>query len=367
MKKNPPVMPTSISPALRKIFDEIVKACSRSTTKKNLHSDPKKEEALAWLLNNIRTIFGSNLATKFQGEYEAKNPALSFLYAQITNAVIERAFHEGSCHAQAAYSLIELAKNRIFKASLVCSRTGNLSTEHFYVLLLEDHTYNILASHKDIFIPITKNRFNPVSTFFDTWSNQLCRWDEFKAESPYTKEIRNTTQALFKSFLHLFGSEAKVIETINWCLEKYENELKALALPEFSPQKHSISDQSDQAFQDECELLTSSQKCLSKILDIIKLYKEEFAKLSKKKDDTKLFNTTIAFFKQSSANDWKVYPSEKMAQSKHKGNDVRYMKAPSSTELTQSFFKHLQKEGFDTEIVGADEKSFILVDLTFSK
>lgn len=373
-----------IPQSLSTVFEEAVKSCPRSSTKKNLHSDPTKEETLARLLNNVRTIFGTQIASQFQAEYESKNKGLSFLFAQITNAVVERAFHEGSCHAQAAYSLIELAKNNILNASLVCSRTLNLSTEHYYLLILEDHTYKILESQDDIIIKVGENRFNPESIFFDTWSNQLCHWSKFIPESPYTEEIRKTPQALFKSLLHLFGTEAKVIEQINWCLERYESILNSLELPEAFPlrfpdiiQANQItqnaqkpqekSNDEDFAFEKECELLTSPQQCLEKLRYTIKLYKTEFAKLSNKSNESKLFTATATFFKQSSECKWLKYPENKLEKSKHKGNDVRCTKGLSTTEHTQRFFKYLEDEGFSTELVSTIKGPLILVDLTLSK
>src|SRR5476651_2252643 len=95
---------------VRNIFDTVVKECTRSLTKKNLHRDPVKEEVLAKQLDKTFSKYGEMIAGQFQADYEKQNPALSFLFAQVSNAVIEKTFHHGSCHAQAAYSLIELSK-----------------------------------------------------------------------------------------------------------------------------------------------------------------------------------------------------------------------------------------------------------------
>ena len=133
-----------MDPKVKSVFDEVSVACARSFTKKDLHSNPLNEEILAQQLDGVFFTYGRSVAGQFQAEYAEKNPALSFLFAQVSNAVVETAFHHESCHAQAALALIKLLQEGVYNVSLMWSRTDDPSTEHHYLLVLDGPTVSRL-------------------------------------------------------------------------------------------------------------------------------------------------------------------------------------------------------------------------------
>jgi hypothetical protein len=359
---------TSIPGSLQAIFDGIVKACPRSSTNQDLHPDKQKENLLAYLLNYVVDKFGLEVAGKFQNVHEKSDPGLSFAFAQVSNAVIERTFQFGSCHSQAAYSLVELAKCKVTNASLVYSRTENTDTEHWYVLLNDKQLVSALSSSKNVFVRVEKNRFSAESIFFDPWSKQLSLWKNFKSIDSCTEAIRKTDQAAFKSFLHLFGTEQAVVERIKWCLKGYRENL--LSLPgdhKTSINPGRIPKDSDEKFQQEVILLTSHQKCIDKLVMTIDLYLSEFDKILND-DNAKLLSTTVAFFKTPIQAKWTPYSAEALSKTKYKGHSVYYFTMKGSlSESAPAFFQHLTSEGFSAEMKAAEKNPSIVVDLSVSK
>ncbi|MBA3537975.1 MAG: hypothetical protein H0T84_15450 [Tatlockia sp.] len=370
-------------------FNTVVKECTRSLTKKNLHINPLKEEKLAVALNKTFKKFGEAVAVQIQSSYEKKNPALSFLFAQISNAVFEKTFYYGSYHSQAAYSLIELSKLGIFNASLMFSHTGDQLTEHYYLLLLDESTLERLQQlpAKTVFIRVNSKSGLPAeSLFFDTWSNELCKYKDLVPQNECTKQIKTTDQALFKPFVQLFKNEVNVIENIIWCLNEYEKRLKQFHLfhlvkdpiPEHITQ---LFTSSDVEFQNEIELLSNSDKCISKLLLTLEDYKKDFQKQLnllkqpnwepieekvKQKNDS-LVALTSSFFKKQLPAQWKIYPEENLV-GKYMGHQLRFftMSQDTQTEKADDFVIHLKENGFAAERRDARSKPSVIVDLTAS-
>jgi hypothetical protein len=367
-QKATPLKGSPIPESLRKIFDDIVKACTRSSTKMDLHPDKHKENVLALLLKYAIDKFGQAVASNFQRIHEKTNPGLSYTFAQVSNAVVERTFHGGSCHAQAAYSLVEFAKNNIFNASLVCSRTGDTSTEHFYILLPDKQTFAVIAGGKDLFIRVTKNRFSDASTYVDPWSNQLCLWKDFQPNNAYTNHIRKTDQAVFKSFSHIFGNEKSIIERIIFCLKEYRVNLLSLPpannLP-IDPSK--FPKDTDENFRLEVDLLTSHQKCIDALVSTTDLYLSEFNSMLNI-DNARLLSSTTSFFKAPLQAKWIAYPKASLSNTKHDGHVVYYLTLKDSeAAYAPAFFQHLKTDGFSAEMKQAKENPSIVVDLSISK
>ena len=65
-------------------------------------------------LKKNNTTYGINITSQFQREYEAKKPALSFLFAQVSNFILEKSFHDGACQLQADVALFEFCKKVFF-------------------------------------------------------------------------------------------------------------------------------------------------------------------------------------------------------------------------------------------------------------
>jgi hypothetical protein len=364
MKKPSTSMP--ITPDLKKIFEAAVKECPRSTTKKNLHADPRKDNALAILLDNAFEIFGLEVSARFERQNIKDNPALTFLYAQVTNAVIQKTIHQGSCHAQAAYTMIELAKNKIFNASLVKCDSGNELNDHWYLLILEEHTFQLLSKAPSLYIRVTENRFNPESIFLDPWSNQLCRWKEFKEESHYTKALRQHPQILMKSLMHIFQNEENIIQKILWCLNQFEKDLNALTLEtQFRFINMTTPNDSDPAYKEEFSLLMKPLACREKLLTTLKQYQTDFTKMTTKVDDKKLIEATSKFFKTPTEQQWKRYPEAHLVKTKYKGHEVMYFNMKKAeADNANAFFKHLQNNGFTGEMKSVNDNPSIIIDLT---
>jgi len=353
----------ALSKKLQTVFDQVVKDCSRSSTKKDLHDDANKEHSLAVMLQNVTKIFGLNVTAQFQQIHERQQPQLSYVFAQVSNAVLERAFHDGRCHSQAAYAMLELAKQKIFDACLVFSNTGNPATEHYFLIFLDDYAKQMLANHKNVKV----KRFNNNVLYFDTWSKQLCYWQDFKPSNDYTRAIRGTTQSIFQSFKRIYRTEEKIIETIMWCLKEYAKYLKAVPIEDVVTQVRSTQAAVDQEYIDELTLLSNPKQCLAKLLDTIELYKTEFEKL-RKVTDANLLTTTVSFFGTPTARQWKVYPKASLAKSKYNGHQVRYftMKGTEAERATE-FVTHLKAKGFVTEKKSTKNNNpSIIVDLTDS-
>lgn len=374
------------------IFNAVVKECHRSYTKHNLHVDPAKEALLATQLEITRVKYAATFSDQFQKVHEKQNPGLSFLFAQVINAIFEKTFHEGQCHAQAAYTLIELCKKNIFNASLVCSRTNDPTTEHWYLLLFDDNTLKELAnqpSQHPVYFRFSPNNFHKKWIYFDSWSNQLCLWENFQPQNNSMRAIKNSPQATFKPLIHLFRDETSVLEKIIWCLNEYENCLKALTLTtENIPLNISkLFSTDDGLFQKEIELLFDSRRCQEKLLLTIENYKQEFAKTlnlhkqpsaANNKNDTskekeeKLSSITSAFFHQKQTNtQWKEFPASHLANTRYTGHKVLFftMRKDMSTQANE-FFNHLKEKGADVVLkeVGKndDAKPSIVLDLTSS-
>jgi hypothetical protein len=367
-------------------FDAVRNECTRSTTHRNLHPVKENEEVLARLLKKASNDYSENIASQFQNSHEKINPSLSFLFAQVSNAVFEKSFHNGSCHAQAAYSLIELAKKEIFNASLMWSKTNNISTEHFYLLMLDEGTLKILKQLKTpnpvCALVNFKTGLPPESLFFDTWSNELCEYKKLNHnKNAYIKEIKLTDQVLFRPLIHLFENKIKIIENIIWCLNEYEARLNKLTLakgtiPEYIAKLFTAT---DIAFQDEISLLFDPSQCISKLLKNIENYKKDFqaqldlfnqghrisAKEEIEKKDTKLSTVTHDFFNKQLA--WKLYPTDKLV-GKYVGHQVRFFTMQQEDIQTKAneFVSYLNKGGFNAELKSANNKPSILVDLTTS-
>lgn len=376
-------------PDVKNIFNTIVNECPRSATKRNLHPDSGKDQLLAQQLEQVINKYGQEIASQFQSVYEKQNPALSFLFAQVTNAVLEKTFHEGRCHLQAAYSLIELCKKNVFNASLVCSRTDNPATEHWYLIIPDDYTFKTLSQMPQIYVRVEPNRFNKEATFFDTWSNQLCQWQVFQPEpnNEYTKAIKKSPQAMFRPLVHLFGNNISVLENIIWCLTEYEKRLKKLA-PNMERGIQQIPEPlklTDDEFQNEMELLVDSGKCLSKLLSTIDHYKSEFTavlnsckeKANKrdqnvpteqniKEKDERLSSLTSSFFKKPVAALWKEYPQTKLANTKYAGHQMRFFTMKDDMSQAGAFVDHLIGKGVKVELKEANGKPSIVADLTES-
>lgn len=372
-------MPNNMA-AVEETFNAVKKECTRSITKKDLHSDRHKEEALAKYLSRTFERYGENIAEKFQNLHQKQNPALSFLFAQLTNAIVEKTFHQGGCHAQAAYALIELAKKGIFNACLMCNKTGNLATTHYYLLILDEFTFERLklADANSVYIRVNaKTGLPPKSHFFDTWSNELCEYEKFISKNDFTKDIKTTDQALFKPFSQLFPNEFNIIKNIFFCLNEYENHLKAIpqnkeAIPEniaklFTPE--------DVQFQSEIELLFDSNMCVLKLLSAIEDYKKEFQQQLEQyaKDtpiiDKELSNTTLSFFNGTlpAQSQWKPYPENALG-GKYLGHRVRFFTMSNiSGKNAASFTNHLKQQGFNAELRKAKNGPSVVVDLTESK
>lgn len=357
-----------ITADLKKIFEVAVKECPRSTTKKNLHADPSKDNALAILLRNAFETFGMEVSARFERQNIKDNPGLTFLYAQVTNAVIQKTFHEGSCHAQAAYAMIELAKNKIFNASLAKCDSGNDLNDHWYLMVLEEHTFQLLSKAPSLYIRVSENRFNPESIFLDTWSNQLCRWKEFKEESHYTKALRKHPQILMKSLMHIFQNEKNIIQQILWCLNQFENDLNALTLEaQFRIRNITTPDDTDPAYKEEVSLLMNPLACREKLLATIKQYQTDFTKMTTKVDDKTLIEVTSKFFKTPTEQQWKPYPEAKLVKTKYEGHVVMYFNMKKTdADNASAFFKHLQKSGFSAEMRTANDNPSIIIDITAS-
>ncbi|MBX9703319.1 MAG: hypothetical protein K2X39_04115, partial [Silvanigrellaceae bacterium] len=105
-------------PEIEQVFNDVLQLCSRSETKLDLHPNKDKDLCLAMLLEQARVKYGEQICNSLQQEYERTQPQLSFLFAQLTNAVLQSVFRQGRCHGQAAYALFELFKAGKFNATL---------------------------------------------------------------------------------------------------------------------------------------------------------------------------------------------------------------------------------------------------------
>jgi hypothetical protein len=372
--------------AIMDIFNATVKECYRSFTKKDLHSDAFKEEVLAAQLEKARIKFGAAIADLFQIEYEAKNPTLSFLFAQVTNAIIEKTFHHGACHGQAAYSLIEFCKKSIFNVSLVNSVTGSEETSHWYLLLFDKFTFKALATQRSthpVCFTFKPDDFNKEWIFFDSWSNQLCQWNNFKPENSYTNAIKKAPQRTFKPLIHLFKNEADLLENIIWCLTEYETRLEKLRLntKNTSEKISNLFTTTDEKFQTEIELLSDSSQCLEKMFLTIEDYKREFTEAlklhkpqimvndnSKNVKKEELLALTSSFFKQVQiTTQWKEFPESKLSNTEYAGHQVLYFTLQSDiSSKAKDFYVHLKSNGADAVMKQANTKPSIVVDLTKS-
>lgn len=377
---------------IKQVFDQVVTHCSRSSTKENLHSIKKVEQFLATELERVTVEYGETIASDFQKEHAEQNPNLSFLFAQVNNAVLERTFHEGRCHLQAAYSLLELCKQGIFNASLVNSLTNNPATEHWYLVIPDDYTFASLFHISHVFVKVQPNGFNKSTLLFDPWSNQICQWRDFNPENRYTKAVKTSSQVLFKSFIHLFHDDATVLENIISCLVVYENYLNCLLknqeikLKNFTQFQYPTS--LDEKTQEELMLLANPEKCVEKLLLTIENYKKEFTAIlnSMKKNtvitedkkiaseeqniekiETKLLNSTLSFFKKSTDTQWKKFPEQRLTD-RYKGHQVRFFTMTGNeSSQADTFLCHLKDIGFDVEMKKSHEKPSLVVDLTTSK
>jgi hypothetical protein len=394
---------------IKDIFETTVKECKRSFTKQDLHSNPHKEDLLARKLDEAREKYGATIADQVQKIYEKQNPALSFLFAQVTNAIIEKTFHGGSCHAQAAYSLIECCKKGIYNVSLVFSRTNDPTTEHMYLLLFDEFTFNALAkqpsSHPTYFLFNPKD-FQKMWTFFDSWSNQLCEWKNFRPQNNYTKAIKNSPQTVIKPLIHLFQNEIGLLEKIIWCLTEYTTRLNNLPLDKQVTLPISLGlikslTVEDNEFNEEINLLLNPQKCVAKLLLSVEGYKEEFTKILasykqfreknekkekvlteeevKEKED-KLLSLTQTFFGQnpnpnpnpnsnSIISQWRSFPEEKLVGTKYAGHQVRFFTMKGETsQKADEFVSHLKAKGANLEKTKTKSGDpSITVDLTVSE
>lgn len=370
---------------VKKIFDKVIAECKRASTKMNLHQEKQKDELLAAQLEKVITIYGEAIASQFQSKYEKQNKGLSFLFAQVTNAVLERTFHEGRCHLQAAYSMFELYKSGIYNVSLVSSRINNPITEHWYLLILDDYTFKSMAQMPGIYVAVKPNGFNKMALFFDSWSEQICQWKNFQPQNKYTIEITKSTQAMFKPFIHVFHSEVEVFKSIIWCLTEYANYLKnipSIKLLSLSNVEN-LSTPSDEKFSKEIEFLTNPEKCLVKMLSTIDSYKKEFVDILNlhshdlnviteqniKEAETKLLASTLSFFKGPTDIVWKEYPKSNLERTKYEGHQVRFftMKDEKLSSRADDFLQHLKTSGFNAEMKKAKNNPSIVVDLTTSK
>ena len=370
---------------IKDTFDAARNECTRSITHRSLHPVKENEEVLARLLNKVFKDYGENIAKQIQDIYEERNPSLSFLFAQVSNAVFEKTFHHGSCHSQAAYSLIELSKKRIFNASLMWSKTNNILTEHFYLLILDEVTLKRLKQLRTphpVVVPVNfKTGLPSESLFFDPWSNELCEYKKLNhKKNVFIKEIKTTDQILFRPLLHLFENEIKIIESIIWCLNEYEARLKQLtpikeAIPEHITK---LFTSTDIEFQDEIKLLFDPSQCISKLLINIENYKKDFqeqlnllkqstrnpAEEEIEQKDRKLLAITRDFFNEQLT--WKQFPKDNLV-GKYIGHQVRFFTMQEKIKTKASeFVAHLNKGGFNAELKSANNKPSIVVDLTTS-
>lgn len=179
---------------IKKVFDLTKEKCKRTSTKeRSLNSDLLKDQLLVKALQKNTDTYGVNVTSQFQAAYETKNPALSFLFAQVSNYILEKTFHVGSCQLQADVALFEFCKKGIFNVSLICSNPTDALTQHWYLMILDDNTFKISSRMPNVFSAIKPNGFSDTSLYFDTWSNQLCEWKNFKpdSENKYLKDLKN--------------------------------------------------------------------------------------------------------------------------------------------------------------------------------
>ncbi|MBA2367731.1 MAG: hypothetical protein H0V82_01750 [Candidatus Protochlamydia sp.] len=368
---------------IMEIFNATLKECHRSFTKKDLHIDSLKEEFLAVQLEKTRVRFGAAISEQFQKDNENKNAGLSFLFAQVTNAIIEKTFHQGSCHSQAAYSLIEFCKKSIFNVSLVNSHTGSEETSHWYLVLFDDFTFKSLAtqpSNHPVFFTFKPDDFKKDWIFFDSWSNQLCEWKNFKPANSYTKAIKNAPQVTFKPLIHFFRNEVELIEKIIWCLTEYEKRLVSLKLDNNNTtiKISNLFKSTDEKFKNEIELLTDSSKCMAKMLLTIENYIREFTEtlniLQMVVNENNINKTeallylTSSFFKQVQiTTQWKEYPESKLSKTEYAGHEVLYFTLQSDlSSKAKDFYEYLKNNGANASLKQANNKPSIIVDLTKS-
>jgi hypothetical protein len=376
---------------IKEIFDLTIDQCKRVSTKEgSLNADLSKDILLVKALQQCTQVYGINITSQFQAAYEAKNPALSFLFAQISNFILEKAFHVGSCQLQADVALFEFCKKGIFNVSIICSNPTNALIDHWYLMILDDHTFRASTQWPKVYAAIRPNGFSKTSLYFDTWSKQLCEWKNFKPdpENKYQKNLKEITQAMFKPLINLFKDEVNLIETIIWCLTEYEKCLKNIKLAEEKiPMEYTrLFTTAEDEFQREVKFLFDSQQCMLQLLTSIEIEKKAFQErlvaikhVSKKQEkedsvndkDIKLDNITSAFFKQNIPTRWKEYPQQLVSQHPtYAGHQIRFFTLPQNDTTTQrlatDFTQHLREKGLSAEQRDAKGKPSIIVDLTTS-
>jgi hypothetical protein len=359
-------------PVVEKTFSQVLSVCKRSSTKNDLHPDPAKEKILYSLLQKVYEIYGTDIADSFQAEYENTDPGLSYLFAHLTNAVLEKAFHDGSCHSQSSYAMFELSKEGIFNVSMVSSQTGNPGTDHFYLMMPDEYTRKILSTIPNVFIHVNKSNFAASTVFFDTWSKILCKWQDFKGPientNKCTKVIKTSTQYLFRPLDLLFKDELTLLKNIKKCLLEYKMRLQKV--PIHASALLVAADEADKSFKEEVQLLTSSEKCVTKLVETIDEYVNHFkiqieALKEKELPSAKLARYSSRFFEKydlSPGNSvWKVHP-QASSNDRYKNYDVRYFNMPISIKEQATLFnQYLNKKKINTELQLTEGKPACLI------
>lgn len=379
---------------IKEVFDLTIKQCKRSSTiERSIHSDLVKDNLLVKALQDNADIYGINISAQFQKIHEKNNPALSFLFAQVTNLILERTFHIGSCVMQADVALLEFCKKGVFNASLICSNPSNPKTQHFYLTVLDDQTFMEFSKWPDVYCiadaAIEPNLFSE-SVYFDTWSKQLCEWKRFTpdAKNVYLKDLKKLKQAMFKPLVLMFKDEVALLENIIFCLNEYEkyiekdkNTKKDIPLNYiklFFNQKNE--------FQEEVEFLFDYSECKSRLLKAIDVERKEFERRltsikQVKNNDcvekgievklAKLNLVTAGFFSTSPSKKWQQFPQNRIAKnSAYAGHDLWFFTFEKNDigtkQSANTFAKTLVENGLCAELKKANEKPSIIVDLTRS-
>lgn len=365
-KSTPPPLHNDVPQQLQKIFDEIAKNCQRSSTKKDLHSDQDKENTLAVLLKYVLEYF--NFTHQFMREHEQTDPKLAYLFSAICAAVNQSAFHDGRCQMTANYAMLELAKNRIFDASIVVNALGKAGAEHFFVMIPDDKLFNTLNSYKSLHCNVTKGRFTERSIFFDPWSNQICRWENFEPSNDCVATIVEEQQIVCKSLRHMFANEQAIIERIIWCLKKFRTLLQTLPADQFQqPEVPNLQNETDKEFLQEVRALRSFEQCYSKLLASIDAYQDAFTKLINGVNLT-LITATSSFFGSPIHSSWRAYPPAYLAKTKYNGHEVYgFTMHGTDSKHAPGFFTHLTKLGYSAIMKKMGEDPSIVVDITTSK
>ncbi len=374
-------------PVVEQVFQKVRTECTRSTTKGDLHSDADKEEILGLSVITAVKKYGENIADAFQSEFGKTDEKLSYLFAQLTNAIIEKTFRDGSCHAQASYSLFELAKKSVFDVSLVYSKTEKIKTEHFYLMMPDKFALNIFLQHDITSFIVNNSRFGSETILYDTWSDILCKWQDFSGEIEVTNQctrvIKTSVQHLFRPLSLLYENEKMLLEKIIACLCEYKNRLLQLSN---SPDKISAAQigaivanhQEDSEFINEIIFLNNNDECIKRLILNIDEYLADFTEQLNpgtgvvKQHESKLSNETTQFFNEkkitAEALAWKVYPAEKLTGC-YAGHQIRFFNIPKdiTSEQSAAFNSHLKEKGFAAKMAKTKAGlSSIIVDLNNS-